>query len=358
MNPGYEKGQGCNGDKDKMRFDMQRMYQMFAFPRRTALRRILAAGAAIWISASISGCSILKKGRLEDPYDSRTGIRDMIDLAEGTAAIPLFAEDLCVVTDSVESGPDITAEADGVFSVTDRNVICAKNPFARLNPASVTKIMTALIAVKYGILEDEVIVNEQSVITESGATLADIKPGDVLTLRQLLYGLMLPSGNDAANAIAVHMTTDVSKFCDWMNEEARALGATGTHFTNPHGLTDPDHYTTAYDLYLIFQECLKYPEFREVIQTLSYEAQYRDGNGNPVVKNWKNSNWYLAGEAQPPAGITVLGGKTGTTNAAGYCLILASQDEENREYISVILKAESRPGLYENMTNIMGKIVE
>ena len=126
---------------------------------------------------------------------------------------------------------------------------------------------------------------------------------------------------------------------------------------NPHGLTDEHHYTTAYDLYLIFNEALKLPKFREVTGTIAYTANYSNEAGETVSREWKGGNWYLTGEREEPEGLTVFGGKTGTTQAAGFCLIMASRDEEENEYISVVLKAESRPKLYENMTEIIQKIV-
>ena len=218
--------------------------------------------------------------------------------------------------------------------------------------------MTALLAVKYGNLSDMVTVTEDAVITESGATLCGIKPGDTLSVEQLLYGLMLPSGNDAGAAIAVHMSGSIPAFANLMNEEAKRLGATGTHFVNPHGLSDEEHYTTAYDLYLIFNEALKYPEFRQVTGTVTYAADYVDKDGNPVSQTWKGSNQFMTGNRETPEGLTVFSGKTGTTQAAGYCLIMATKDPQDREYISVVLKADSRPGLYDNMTNIIRKIVD
>ena len=118
-----------------------------------------------------------------------------------------------------------------------------------MNPASTTKIMTAILALKYGNLSDSVTVGNEVVITEPGASLAKIKPGDTLTMEQLVYGLMLPSGNDAANAIAIHMAGSIDAFVEMMNKEAKEIGAVDTHFVNANGLTNPDHYTSAYDLY-------------------------------------------------------------------------------------------------------------
>lgn len=271
---------------------------------------------------------------------------------------PFFAADLCVVTESEDlADASVNAEAAAVFSLTDHRVILQKNPFERMNPASITKIMTALIAVEESDLTESVTVGEETVITEAGATLCHIKPGDTLTMEELLYGLMLPSGNDAGAAIAVHMSGSIEAFAAKMNAKAYSLGATDTHFVNPHGLTDEQHYTTAYDLYLIFNEALKQPEFRKIIGTSAYTAEYTDAQGQVKTQEWKNSNQYLTGKVATPEGLTVIGGKTGTTKAAGSCLIMGSQDVHQNEYISVVLKAENRSSLYENMTNIIQKIV-
>ena len=317
------------------------------------IRKFLAAGLLAASMAALAGCG----SGLKDTYPIEERMEGVV-LPEKDSFAQAFASDLCVVTGNSPEDSAVTAEAAAVFDLDGRNVIYSKNAFERLYPASITKVMTALVAIKYGNLADEVTVTDEAVITESGATLAGIEPGDRLTLEQLLYGLMIPSGNDAGAAIAVHMAGSIEKFADLMNEEARSLGAVNTHFVNPHGLTDSDHYTTAYDLYLIFNEALKQPVFRTVIGTTSYTANYHNGAGESVSKTWSGGNWYMTGDRQEPEGLTVFGGKTGTTSAAGYCLIMASRDEQEHEYVSVVLKADSRPGLYDNMSNIISKIVK
>lgn len=317
---------------------------------------LMKAGCAFLCVTLLSGCSAFKK--LDNPYDyaQRTALYEVGALSGRAES---FAHDLCVVTaDTPFADQAVSAEAAAVFDVSDRTVIFGKNPFEKLYPASITKVMTALLAIKYGNLADEVTVTDDAVITESGATLCGIKPGDKLTMEQLLYGLMLPSGNDAGAAIAVHMDGSIEKFAERMNEEARKLGATGTHFVNPHGLNDENHYTTAYDLYLIFNEAMKYPDFKKVIGTDSYDAVYTAASGEPASKTWKQSNWYMTGQRQMPEGLTASGGKTGTTMAAGSCLIMGSEGASGSEYISVVLKAPDRTGLYDNMTNILNKIVD
>ncbi len=317
--------------------------------RRNVIGIVLAA-------AILSGCS--PKVSKELAYEDVRVDAVYASLGADLERAGTFAENLCVITgDEESSDPLVNSEAAAVFGIDDKTVVFQKQAFERLYPASITKVMTALVALKYGNLEDTVTVGEESVITETGASLCNIRPGDTLTMEQLLYGLMLPSGNDAGASIAVHMAGSIEGFAEMMNREARALGATDTHFLNPHGLHDENHYTTAYDLYLIFNEAFRYPEFRSIIETKEYTASYTDGEGNARTQTWKNSNRYLTGERETPAGLTVLGGKTGTTQAAGYCLIMASEDPEGRDYISVVLKAGSRSNLYDNMTNIIQKIV-
>lgn len=315
----------------------------------------LLAALPLAMAISIGGCT---SKPLEKPYDFSTRSLEEDKTDDSADRARAFAEDLCVVTDfSGDSDGSVTAEAAGVFGINTLDTVYSKNVFEKLYPASTTKIMTALVAIKYGNLSDEVTVTEDAVITESGATLCGIKPGDKLTLEQLLYGLMLPSGNDAGAAIAVHMAGSIDGFADMMNREAKLIGATGTHFTNPHGLHNEEHYTTAYDLYLIFNEALKYQKFREITGSTAYTANYQSASGESVSVTWKGGNWYMTGERQTPDGLTVFGGKTGTTSAAGYCLVMGSRDDSSEEYISVIMKASSRPGLYDNMTNIISKIV-
>lgn len=321
------------------------------------LRTIFLLGLTAAGLMLISGCG---NGMEADSVYSFEAREQVLAAAEaGSDRAEAFAARLCVVEDEGRfDSSEVDAEAAAVFSIDDQMVIYSKNAYEQLYPASTTKVMTAILALKYGNLSDVVTVTDAAVITEAGASLANIKPGDQLTLEQLLYGLMLPSGNDAANAIAVHLAGSVDAFADRMNEEAERIGATGTHFVNPSGLNDPDHYTTAYDLYLMFNEALTYPKFREVISTSSYTANYLDGTGASVSQTWMVSNKYINGEEETPAGLTVLGGKTGTTQAAGNCLVMASTAENGDEYISVVMKAGSRPALYENMTNIIRKIVE
>lgn len=294
------------------------------------------------------------------PYDPDSVISGFNVISrQNSKAAHTFAEDLCVVTDDVTDGSQIDmtqAEAAILFSLNDCEVIYAKNAHERLHPASLTKVMTALVALKYGSIDQTLTATNTVTITESGAQVCGLKPGDSMTLNQALHLLLLYSANDAAMMIAENVGGTVDHFVELMNQEAQELGATNTHFMNPHGLTQEDHYTTAYDLYLIFNEALKYEKFNEIIQMTSYDVTYNNAAGEVKTLNIRSSNLFLRGDYKAPENITVIGGKTGTTNAARSCLVLLSRDAGGAPYISIILKAETRDLLYEKMIDLLDEI--
>lgn len=270
-----------------------------------------------------------------------------------------FASDLCVSASDILDNMDVDmseAGAAGLFNITDSKVVYAKNIHSQMYPASLTKIMTALVALKYGNLDDVITVTANAEITESGAQLCGLKAGDTLTLDQALHALLIHSANDAGVAIAEHIGGSIEEFADMMNEEAKEIGATNSHFVNPHGLHDENHYVTAYDLYLIFNEALKYDRFAEIIQTTSYDTVYYDSIGEPKELSFETTNQYLKGVYNAPENVTVIGGKTGTTNAALSCLILYVKDTSAKSYVSVILHSKERGILYTEMSDLLDEI--
>jgi len=283
---------------------------------------------------------------------------NVVTRQERRTALP-FAAGLCVAGGDVEGDGNLDlsrAEAAGLFSLEDREVLYAKNIHERLYPASITKVMTALVALENGTLSQTLTASNAVNITESGAVLCGLRSGDTMTLDQALRILLVHSANDAAMLIAENIGGSVEHFVEMMNEKAAQLGATNTNFMNPHGLTDINHYTTAYDLYLIFNEAVKYETFNEIIHMTSYQTTYYDADGKVKEFNKNNSNQFLQGKYQAPANVTVIGGKTGTTSAAGNCLIMLSRDENGAPYISVILRAEGVDALYEQMQALLSEI--
>ena len=226
-------------------------------------------------------------------------------------------------------------------------------------PASTTKILTALIALKYGNLSDTITISKNATVFPTGASLAHLKEGDQITLEELLYGLLLPSGNDAAVAIAEYISGSVEEFANLMNSEAYSIGATNSHFVNPHGLHDDNHYTTAYDLYLIFNECLKQEQFLKVVCEKSHTGVFKSKDGATRKEEWKNTSLYMTGEAEQPTTVEYLGGKTGNTDEAKRCLIAYTKDKNsNKYYISIVMGANGKPLLYKNMNEMLNHGVE
>lgn len=293
----------------------------------------------------------------DNPYDVYQTTADwgMASSKEGSQK-NYFSANLCVADDTnigTDSTDSQVAEGAGVFNLATNTVTYAQNIYEKLYPASTTKILTAYIALKYGNLDDMVTVSENAARQASDSSVCDLRAGDVISLRDLLYGMMLKSGNDAAIAIAEHMAGSTDAFADMMNKEAVSMGATRSHFVNPNGLPDDNHYTSVYDLYLIMQNAVQNQTFVDIISTLDYDASYTDANGNSVQKTWSNTNRYLLGKTTAPDGITVVGGKTGTTGAAGYCLVLYSYNASNQPIISIVLKSGGKSDLYLLMNEML-----
>lgn len=316
-----------------------------------------ACVAALSCVIFLTGCA---SSKFDMPYDINTTISAYsFDTSDANRTADSFASDLCVVSDDVSEGTDVDmskATAAVLFDTARLDTIYAKNAHKTLYPASMTKVLTALIAMKYGQMDDILTASQNVLITESGAQLCGFKPGDTMTLDQALHGLLMYSGNDAGVVIAEHISGSVEDFALLMNEEAKKLGATNSNFVNPHGLTDDKHYTTAYDMYLIFNEAMKYEKFKEIIHMSNYTSTYHDSEGNEKEMEFSTTNLFLTGTAYTPDNVTVIGGKTGTTNAAGACLVLLSQNNAGEPFISVVMQAEDRDTLYVEMSNLLQEI--
>lgn len=226
--------------------------------------------------------------------------------------------------------PQIEAEAAVLMVANTKQVLFGKNPYGLMYPASTTKIMTLITA-----LESE---NPNSIITVSSSAAAcdgsslELHTGDRLSLNNGMYGLMLVSGNDAAEAIAENIAGSIPLFVDMMNANAEKMGAQSTHFSNPHGLPDPyNHYTTAHDLALITAYGMQNREFEKIVSTREYNVSFLNGKKTYI----KNTNKLL--KTYPGAN----GVKTGYTDDAGECLV-AGAKRGNVQLIAVILNSENR----------------
>ena len=290
-------------------------------------------------------------------YDEKSTTFGITSASGDQARAAAFADGLCVTDSDVDPNAIfISASESALFDVNRENVVYAKNIFEQRSPASITKIMTALVALKYGNLDDAVTVGQSAFDIEEGSSVCELHLGDRLTLKQLLYGMMVASGNDAAQVIAEHIGGSISNFVEMMNQEALALGATHTHFMNVHGLTAEGHYTCAYDIYLMLNEAMKNDTFMDMIQRKNYYAEYTDASGDAYAMTWETTDHYLSGEASQPDNVIIYGGKTVTTSDVGACLALISKDLYGNPFISVIMHSESKETLYPEMNQVLSLV--
>lgn len=226
----------------------------------------------------------------------------------------------------------IVARAFILMERSTGQVLMARNEDLVLFPASTTKIMTALMALQVGNLEDTLTISERAVAIPEDSSRVPFKAHEIVTLKDALYGLMLKSGNEAANAIAEYVAGDIDLFVTQMNETAAILGCENTTFVNPHGYHNEWHQTTAKDLATIMDAALENETFREIIRSSTYDLSAT--KENPARKIY-NTNLHLDPESNYyyPASI---GGKTGFTSEAGYVLVEAAE-QDGIELIAVAM---------------------
>lgn len=303
---------------------------------------------------TVTGCGTQKNELLD--YHVEISEADMAFGNNGMEQNYL-SDDICVIPkaeQTKEKDMVMSSKASLIVNDTDSKMLYADNIYQKVYPASITKIVTALVALKYGNLDDVVTISyNASHITEYGAKLCGFAQGDQIVLRDLLSSFLVCSGNDAGIAIAEHISGSVPAFAKLMNKEVKRLGAVQSHFVNPHGLHDRKHYTTAYDLYLIFHELTKNQTFLDIVSQPYYIARFKGKDKKKKKLYFTSTDRYLIGRAQAPSGIRVIGGKTGTTFDAGSCLILYSQGQNDTHYISVVLKADGGESLYTQMNHLL-----
>lgn len=249
--------------------------------------------------------------------------------------------------------PIVDDSSWGVFSkhailvdLKDNKILYAREADERTYPASLTKMMTVLVAIENLSTEMMKVPNDFSYLYEQNAALAGFLPGDLVRTSDLLYGIMLPSGADAALTVAENIAGSEAKFVKLMNEKSKELGMNNTHFTNVIGLHDNNHYTTVHDLAILLEYALKNPTFKKIFTTDIYTTaptQYSDG------MTFK-SRLFSKIDSPNFNGGKLLGGKTGYTEEAELCLASLATDGK-KEYILVTTNAEGGP--YTEQTNIL-----
>lgn len=272
--------------------------------------------------------------------------------------VPVYHQ---ILSYEAEAEPDseIPVKAALLVNITDNKVIYSDNALEIIYPASITKLMTALVA-----FSEEAELTQTVEISKTAATpvipsakMCGFLAGDRLLFRDLLECMLVYSGNDTSVAVAEHISGSETEFVALMNQKAAEIGLTSSVFCNSHGLPDDNHVTSAYDIYLIMQKLFNFEEFLGIIESGSIEVDVLRGDSLETL-TFVSTNQFLSGSYKLPEGITLLGGKTGTTNKAGCCLTLYVQDQNGSCYIAEIFGAESYETLYPCMIQLLQYISE
>ncbi|WP_077326770.1 D-alanyl-D-alanine carboxypeptidase family protein [Virgibacillus siamensis] len=221
-----------------------------------------------------------------------------------------------------QAKPSVSANNAVLMEQSSGRVLFAKAAHEKQPIASITKIMTAIIAIESGMMNETVTVSKKSVYTEGSSIY--LEQGEKIKLKDLVYGLMLRSGNDAAVAISEHVGGSVEGFVHMMNKKAKWIGMTNTSFANPHGLDADNHYSTAYDMALLMRYAMKNKQFRKITGTTSFQSENRS-------YSWMNKNKLLTKLYK-----YCTGGKTGYTQVAGRTLVSTAK-KNKMDLIAVTL---------------------
>lgn len=249
--------------------------------------------------------------------------------------------------------PEISADAAILIDSSSEKVLYSKNENQKMYPASTTKILTAILTIENCNLNDVVTVPYEAISSiTSGYSVAALQTGEQLTVEQLLQVMLVHSANDAANVLAFHVSGSIENFANLMNNKVSELGLTNTHFTNPSGMHDENHYTTAHDLAIIMKYCMKNDTFRSLSSlkyctipaTNKYDVRVFNTTNELLIYDNRDvsSNYYYK---------YAIAGKTGYTTQAKNCLVSVAK-KENLELICVVLSA----GIYPN--NVSAKFVD
>lgn len=249
--------------------------------------------------------------------------------------------------------PEISADAAILIDSSSEKVLYSKNENQKMYPASTTKILTAILTIENCNLNDVVTVPYEAISSiTSGYSVAALQAGEQLTVEQLLQVMLVYSANDAANVLAFHVSGSIENFAELMNNKVSELGLTNTHFTNPSGMHDENHYTTAHDLAIIMKYCMKNDTFRSLSSlkyctipaTNKYDVRVFNTTNELLIYDNRDvsSNYYYK---------YAIAGKTGYTTQAKNCLVSVAK-KENLELICVVLSA----GIYPN--NVSAKFVD
>ena len=328
-------------------------YRRF-FIFRSLLLILLFCAAAFFVIVFLNGRKTSTYA-LDQPYDLhiQNGAEDISEFSQQTAVG--FAADLVAAEEEVPQ--ELTLAQDTckmlLFNLETKDPVYAHRIYQKIYPASLAKIMTAILAIENAGMNATVTMTEADFDLEEGAQTSSLMVGDTVTMDELFHLLVIYSSNDAAMAIARTIAGSTEQFVDMMNNRAREMGMTGTHFTNPTGLHEEGMYTTAYDVYLMLRQAYSYQDYLNVSQMAEYTTDVIGSNGATRTIYHTSTDQYLTNDQTLPSGIRILASKTGTTDQAGSCLALVIQNEYGVAYTAIVMGALNKPNLYSNMTTLL-----
>lgn len=262
-------------------------------------------------------------------------------IAIAAVALSLILPMAQATVSDAKKKPNISADSGIVMDVQSGTILYEKNIDKKEYPASITKIMTAMLALENSSMDEVVTFSQKALILESGASNINLVAGEKLTMEQCLYGILLMSANEVCNGVAEHIAGSTENYVKMMNQRAKELGCTGTHFANTNGLWQKDHYTTAHDMALIARAAYRNPEFAKITGTKRYNIPKtnKSKTGHPCHNH---HGMLLAGNYPQYVYEYCVGGKTGYTNKCRYTLVTYAK-KNGMTLVSVIMKAPNPP---------------
>ena len=340
-------------------------------------KRFLRATALVLIIALFASCLYGCGGSKEDAelmgsYASSDNVvnYDVGAMQEASFAPMLSQWFICDITEDMMDrdyvfdvdNPKAERCAAFVFNRDTNELLFGYNMFTPMYPASVTKLLTTLVVLQECDLKETVTIDEEIAAMKRGSV-AELNEGDVITVYNLLVLVLTSSANNAAMALAKYVAGSEEAFVEKMNDAMDNLGVNNTSFLNASGLHLPKHMTTAYDMYIVYQECTMYSAFRDIMKLTEGEYDYTNAQGERGLRPYYTTNCFKQSKEREktknsrtyplPSGFKVLGGKTGTTDYAGYCLILHVEDANGVEYIVGAFHCATEEKLYTKMYDLI-----
>lgn len=272
--------------------------------------------------------------------------------------IPVY-DKIVVWEEQNKTDPEIAVKAALLVNVSENEILYSDNATEVIYPASITKLMTAYLAFSENIDFTQTVEISKTAATPviPSAKMCGFKAGDRIVLKDLIKCMLVYSGNDTSVALAEHLSGSEEEFVALMNQKAEELGMFSSNFCNSHGLPDDNHVTSAYDIYLIMEKLFHFDEFLGIIESGSIKADVLRGETLKTF-SFTSTNQFFWGTYKLPEGLKLLGGKTGTTNKAGCCLVLYVKDQKDNCYIAEIFGALSYEALYASMIQLLTHISE